>query len=203
MTDSVNKLKATDYLTESLKLLVGVSMSLVAGLVAYDANLKVAHSSLLFYLSSLLLLTASILAICNILMLINKIYRNELNAIKNVTVRNINFGVLITFAFGVFFGLLYIFNNPILDAENIHQKKSRIDSKLTILIDKMGNIERKISNMEVQLINCSDNNTLDQSTQLELTTLKKDINNHMDRHLVLIKEIIEKNNEKNIFYNNH
>tara|TARA_R110001583_G_scaffold195218_1_gene370585 strand:- start:3410 stop:3880 length:471 start_codon:yes stop_codon:yes gene_type:complete len=110
---SEEKLKATDYVTESLKLVVGISMPLIGGLVAYYMNANSGNIEWTYPSSLVLLVVSSLLAIFNIHTLINEIHAGNFDAIMGRFIRGVNVATLFTFFSGISFGILYIVKNPI------------------------------------------------------------------------------------------
>lgn len=111
-----NKLKATDYLTESLKLVVAIATILFGGLLAYRSNISAPTGIWAYYTSLALLALSSIVSVANINSLINKIYRGEETAIKNSEVKALNVASILTLFSGIIFGAWFLSaqtqNNP-------------------------------------------------------------------------------------------
>lgn len=103
-----NKLKATDYLTESLKLTVAIATILFGGLLAYRSNLAAPISIWAYYASLTLLASSSILSVANINSLINKIFRGEEDAIKSNEVKTFNIASIVTLFSGIVFGAWFL-----------------------------------------------------------------------------------------------
>lgn len=103
-----NKIKATDYLTESLKLIVAIATILFGGLLAYRSNIATPISIWSYYLSLGLLAISSVVSVANINALINKIYRGEEDAIKADEVKNLNIASIISLFSGIVFGAWFL-----------------------------------------------------------------------------------------------
>ena len=102
------KIKATDYLTESLKLIVAIATILFGGLLAYRSNIETPISIWAYYASLALLELSSIVSVANINSLINKMYRGEEDAIKNNEVKTLNVASIVTLFTGIVFGAWFL-----------------------------------------------------------------------------------------------
>ena len=105
-------IKAVDLLTESIKLIVTIATILFGGLLAYGANLTQITNPFSFYGGLSLLAMSSILSVININSLINKVNRNEDDAIKNGTVKTINVLASLSLLFGIAAGAYFLLNSP-------------------------------------------------------------------------------------------
>lgn len=103
-----NKIKATDYLTESLKLIVSIATLLFGGLLAYRSNISEPIGIWGYYTSLSLLAISSIVSVANINSLINKIYRGEEDAIMSKEVKGLNFASIFTLFSGIVFGAWFL-----------------------------------------------------------------------------------------------
>ena len=102
------KIKATDYLIESLKLMVTISMLFIGGLVAYGGYIGYILNKKYFYSSIVLLLISSLLSVVNINSIINKVYSGNESAIRDNEVRIINFISIFALLLGVLFGSISV-----------------------------------------------------------------------------------------------
>lgn len=105
-------IKAVDLLTESIKLIVAIATILFGGLLAYGANLPQITNHSYFYGGLSLLALSSILSVININSLINKVNRNEEDAIKNGTVKIINILASLSLLCGIASGAYFLLNSP-------------------------------------------------------------------------------------------
>ena len=123
-----NKIKATDYLTESLKLIVAIATILFGGLLAYRSNIPVPISIWSYYLSLGLLAISSVVSVANINSLINKMFRGEEDAIKEKEVKGLNIASILSLFAGIFFGAWFL-------SVQTQSKPSPINTKCTVITD--------------------------------------------------------------------
>lgn len=102
------KIKATEFLIESLKLIVAISTLLFGGLLAYGSNVTVINGKTPYYLSLGALALSSILSVININSLINKIFRGEVEAIRDKTVKGLNLCSSISLLVGIIAGAFFL-----------------------------------------------------------------------------------------------
>ena len=153
-----HKIKATDYLIESLKLMVTISMLFIGGIVAYSGYVDFNLNTKFFYISISLLILSSLSSVFNINSIINKIYGGNEEAIRVTEVRVINAVSIISLLLGISFGIYSILDSDRhLNDMSISSNKSTVisDSKIiigsaelpSIKIDKTE--EGKIKSIEI------------------------------------------------------
>lgn len=102
------KIKATDMLTESLKLIVTIATIFFGGLLTYRSTITAPLIEWAYYCSLSLLASSSILSVININSLISKIYRGEDGAIKSREVKLLNSSSMLTLFMGIAFGAYFL-----------------------------------------------------------------------------------------------
>ena len=107
------RVKAAEFLIESLKLMVTISMLFIGGIVAYGGYIDFRLDCKYFYISISLLVVSSLLSVLNINSIINKIYAGNTEAIRATEVRVINAISIIALVFGISFGIFSILNSNI------------------------------------------------------------------------------------------
>lgn len=122
-----NKVKATDFLTESLKLIVTISTIFFGALLAYRSSLVSPNDIWSYYLSLGLLILSAILSVANINSLINKMYRGEDNAIKETEVKVLNILATLSLFIGIFSGAWFL-------TKQIPAKVSKLNGSDTTII---------------------------------------------------------------------
>ena len=127
--ENQHEVKATDYLIESLKLMVTISMLFIGGIVAYGGYIGYSLNKKLFYSSIFLLVISSLLSVVNINSIINKIYAGKQDAIRTREVRLISFFSIITLLIGILLGSISIL-------EYSYQPNKISTSNSTIITDK-------------------------------------------------------------------
>ena len=110
---NLHKAKATDLVVESLKLIVTIATLFLGALIAYSTNTPEPELRWLFYISLTLLVLCAILSILNINSLINKIYREEEDAIRQTEAIVLNAASALCLIAGLVTSSIYIYNNPI------------------------------------------------------------------------------------------
>ncbi len=103
-----NKLKATDTLTESLKLIVTISTIYFGGILAYRSNLSTPGALWSYYSALSFLAISAILSVANINSLINKLYRGEEDLIKDKEVKRLNIFASFSLLLGVISGAWFL-----------------------------------------------------------------------------------------------
>ena len=124
MEDS--KIKATDFVVEALKLIVTLSTIFFGGLLAYRANISSPSLIWSYYAALGLMALSAILSIANINSLINKVYRNEENAIQQTEAKVLNVLATLTLLSGMGFGAVF------LSSQSIPGKPPQINDQTTI-----------------------------------------------------------------------
>ena len=114
----LHKAKATDYLTESLKLMVAIATILFGGLLAYRSNLPSPVGINQFYASLGFLALSSCLSVANINSLINKMHSGDGDAIKKGDVKTLNVLSIATLVVGIGYGALFLLDQATADADN-------------------------------------------------------------------------------------
>jgi len=82
-----DKIRATDYLIESLKLIVLIATILMTGLLTFQEQVNISNKYY-FYTAITLWLITLIWSVINLNLLITKIYRSEEDAIKQKDTKN-------------------------------------------------------------------------------------------------------------------
>lgn len=130
-----NKIKATDYLTESLKLIVTIATILFGGLLAYRSNISVPIDIWSYYVSLSLLAMSSVVSVANINSLINKMFRGEEDAIKQKEVKSLNIASIFSLFVGIFFGAWFL---------SVQTQPSSINTNGTVITDSSISIGKDI-----------------------------------------------------------
>ena len=102
------KQKAIDLLVESIKSILTLSTILISGLLAYIGTVGSGQLGWQNISALTFLFIACILSIININSLVNKVYRNEFDAVMDSEVKIINIILSISLLLGLAFGALYI-----------------------------------------------------------------------------------------------
>ncbi len=141
------KMKATDFVVESLKLIVTLSTIILGGLLAYRATL-VNPSMLGAYYSSLIALAISaILSVANINSLINKIFREDEDAIQHKEAKTLNVLATLALLIGIVSAALFLSNQPIqVKVESQSSNTVITDTQIIIGNETQSNIEVKKNN---------------------------------------------------------
>lgn len=103
-----DKIKATDYLIESIKLIVVVVTIFMTGLLTFheqvnETNIYFFYSSILFFAITL------IISILNLNVLINKVYRSEEDAIKQKDTKNCFIYLLLALIIGIISAGIFLY----------------------------------------------------------------------------------------------
>ena len=102
------RIKATDYLVESLKLIVTLSTILFGGLLAYSAKSSLLILGWSFYVSLMGFLLSAITSIVSINSIINKIYRCEDDAIQQPRVKVVVIFSVLFLLVGMVIGAIFL-----------------------------------------------------------------------------------------------
>ncbi|GAA5140059.1 hypothetical protein [Alloalcanivorax gelatiniphagus] len=124
MTDDEYKIKATDYLTESLKTLVTICAIFIGGLIAFQSGKAVTNKS--FYWAVGLFSASAFVSVLNINSIINKVYRSNYLAIQTTETKLLSFFSLLLFVTGVALSAVYMSN------DNSELKITRVGAKLVM-----------------------------------------------------------------------
>lgn len=103
-----DKLKATDILVESIKLLVTIATIFFGGLLAYGSNVSTPIRVWSYHTALILFVVCSVSSVVNINTLIGKIYRSEADAIKRGDVKFVNIISMLSLLGGTFFGAIFL-----------------------------------------------------------------------------------------------
>ena len=136
-----DKIKATDYLTESLKLIVVVVTILMTGLFTYHEQVN-ASNKYYFYGSISFWLITLIWSIINLNLLINKVYRGEEDAIKQSDTKSTFTWVTLTLIIGIVSAMFFLFSLSDSNKEQTIQTNQILITNDGIIID--GNFSGKI-----------------------------------------------------------
>lgn len=109
---NAGKLKATDYLVESLKLIVTLSTIFFGGLLAYRTNLHNPDTLWAYYSALIAFAFSSVLSITNINSLINKIFKGDEDAIQHKEAKTLNILATFTLFIGIAFGAVFLSKQP-------------------------------------------------------------------------------------------
>ncbi|WP_419766959.1 hypothetical protein [Arcobacter sp.] len=142
-----DKIKATDYLIESLKLIVVVVTILMTGLLTFHDQVNTSNKYY-FYISIFFWLITLVWSIINLNLLINKVYRSEEDAIKQKDTKSTFTCVTITLFLGIVFGIIFLFNLSSSNQKNTIQANQISITNQTIIID--GNFSKKIKIMKFE-----------------------------------------------------
>jgi len=124
-----HQIKATDYLIESLKLMVTISMLFIGGIVTYGGYLGYLLNKKYFYISVSFLVFSSLMSVININSLINKLYDGKYDAIRSKEVRIINAISILTLLVGIIMGIYSVLSTE-------QDEKQSTNCRLTVITDE-------------------------------------------------------------------
>jgi len=102
------KTKATDYVIESLKLIVTLSALFFGGILAYRAKLNAPVFLWAYYSSLAVFSLSAILSVANINSLINKVFRGDEDAIQHKEARILNALSTLSLLLGMILGAIFL-----------------------------------------------------------------------------------------------
>lgn len=136
-----DKIKATDYLTESLKLIVVVVTILMTGLLTFHDQVN-ASNKYYFYISIIFWLITLIWSIINLNLLISKVYRSEEDAIKQSDTKSTFTYVTVALIVGIISAIFFLSSLSDSNKEQTIQTNQISITDDGIIMD--GNFSRKI-----------------------------------------------------------
>lgn len=150
----IAKTKATDYVVESLKLIVTLSTIFFGGLLAYRANLNAPYLLWAYYSSLAAFSFSAIFSVANINSLINKIFRGDEDAIQHKEAKALNVLAIITLFSGIGFGAAFLSKQPDTSTTPSHIKGAIItDAQISIGAEIESNVEiKKDSNGKISTV---------------------------------------------------
>jgi hypothetical protein len=110
---NAHKAKATDLVVESLKLIVTIATLFLGALLAYSSNVTSPVIKWAFYTALSSFVICSIFSILNINSLINKLYREEDDAIMQSEAKILNIISALALIIGLITTSIYIKYNPV------------------------------------------------------------------------------------------
>jgi hypothetical protein len=146
------KLKATDYLTESLKTITAISTIFIGGLIAYQSEEY--RISLLFWLSLALFTLSALFSVFCINSIINKVFRGDIESIQKGEVKILTLLSLLTLLGGITTSAFFISEKK-QSNDGVEDRKLHLDeNKLSINKEFEGTVtlndEGKIIKIEIK-----------------------------------------------------
>ena len=139
---ATNKIKATDYLIESLKLITVIVTILITGMLTFQSQINNSNK-IYFYISIFFWMITLVLSVINLNLLINKIYRGEEDAIKQKDTKTTFVIASFSLFFGMISAIIFLYNNiPTSNKMNKVQKNQILITNDTIIMDS--NFSKKI-----------------------------------------------------------
>ena len=136
------RIKATDYLIESLKQIFSLATIFFVGLLAYRSTLSSHELNWTYYTALGLLAACSLFSVVNINSLISKIYRGEDAAIYTSEAKFLNCLVILLLGFGLGFAAYFFSNIGSNDEVAVGVNQSMIsDDKVVVDGNVQSNIE--------------------------------------------------------------
>lgn len=103
----LNKIKAIDLNTESLKLYVTIAVAALAGLIAYHNSNNIIHTEWCFLTAITCFLICGILGLVTLNSYITSIDEGKIDIDNKLSLR-LNFSAVIFFSLGIVFGAIYL-----------------------------------------------------------------------------------------------
>lgn len=152
-----HQIKAAEVLMESLKLLVTLSTVFFGGLLAYRTGLDFPVAMWSYYISISLLVASAILSVVNIKALINKIHRDDADAIKRSDVKLLNVLASLSLLAGIGAGAYFLSANTHRKAKPSTPESTHIsDSSISIGTNLNVSVEvKKDSSGKIQMVTIS------------------------------------------------
>ncbi len=151
------RIKATDYLIESLKQIFSLATIFFAGLLAYRSTLTTNELNWTFYTALSFLAACALFSVVNINSLISKIYRGEDEAIYSSEAKFLNCLVILMLGFGMGFAA-YFFSNigsqgelaAVVNQSVISDDKVIVDGKVQSNIEVIKGDSGKIKRINIK-----------------------------------------------------
>lgn len=139
-----HKAKATDYVVESLKLIVTLSTIFFGGLLAYRTNVSAPSLLWSYYTSLAVFALSAIISIANINSLINKVFREDEDAIQHKEAKALNVLAMISLLAGMVFGAIFLSSQTIAKQQPLQDNQSVItDAQIIVNGEVKSNIAVK------------------------------------------------------------
>lgn len=133
MTMNQDKVKASDYLLESIKLIVTLATIFFGGLLAYAPNATSHTREWAFNLALTLFALSAIFGVFNINSIINKIFRGEEDAIRTNETKALNILSTGFLAFGMGFGAWFLSDqHPVTKKTDKEDQTTISESEITV-----------------------------------------------------------------------
>jgi hypothetical protein len=137
-----DKVKATDYLLESIKLIVTIATILFGGLLAYAPNAISHDREWAFNLALTLFALSAISGVFNINSIINKIFRSDEDAIRTAEVKTLNILSTASLALGMGFGACFLSDqHPVTKKTDKEVQTTISESEITVNGETKSTIE--------------------------------------------------------------
>lgn len=136
------KSKATDYLVESLKLVVALSTVLLGGLLAFRAKIIAPRFIWSFYFSLSTLVLSIIFSALNVNSLIKKVFRGNEDAIKHKEVKYTYILAAIFLVVGIIFGAIFLSSQTVTNNVSVQDNQTIItDTEIVVSGEVSSNIQ--------------------------------------------------------------
>jgi hypothetical protein len=147
-----DKLKATDILVESIKLLFAISTLFFGGLLTYRSSITEPINIRLCDIALLSFALSSIFSVLNINSLIGKIFRSESDAIKETEVKVLNVLSMLALLLGMALGAIFLSSQKNKSEDN---KSSSVEQ--TVISDSQIILGKNIQQANIEVT--KDNNS--------------------------------------------
>jgi len=137
-----DKVKATDYLLESIKLIVTLATIFFGGLLAYAPNATSHAYEWAFNWALISFAISAVLGVVSINSIINKTFRSDEKAIQHIEVKLLNVLSVVSLAFGMGFGATFLSDQtPAAKKQTTENQTSISESEITVNGEVKSNIE--------------------------------------------------------------